>query len=411
MNLLKDIEIKNALPKEKKYYLTDGGGLRLQINPNGSKVWAYRFKLNKKSYETTFKSYPTTTLKEAREKRNEYKKLIDKGINPIEQKHQEVATQIINNNSLFQKVLYEWLEAEKPNAELSQYEWKKNKFEKDVLPFLTDKKMSDITIQDIKHIITNKNKTSPETASRIFAYMKRLFSYSVLSGYCERNLILDIDKSHLITKTIVKHMPKITDKEIFKELVNSIYNYHGGFSVRNALKLVLHIPLRPENLCRLKWSEIDFDKKLLIIPREQMKVKNINIEDFKMPLSDEVINILKEQKDQLKLYTNELNYVFVGTDCKNSINKESPNKALQLLSFNDEKKGRKIRLHGFRGTARSMIETLDVDSKFSFETKERFLDHHENNKVVRAYSHGANYLERLKELTNWWSDYILSLKD
>ena len=135
------------------------------------------------------------------------------------------------------------------------------------------------------------------------------------------------------------------------------------------------------------------------------------LEDFKMPLSNEVINILKEQKDQLKLYTNELNYVFVGTDCKNSINKESPNKALQLLSFNDEKKGRKIRLHGFRGSIRSMIETLDIDNQFSFETKERLLDHHENNKVVRAYSHGANYLERLKELTNWWSDYILSLKD
>lgn len=241
--------------------------------------------------------------------------------------------------------------------------------------------------------------------------MKRLFSYSVLCEYCERNLMLEIEKSHLITKKTVKHMPKITDKEIFKELVNAIYNYHGGFSVKNALKLVLHIPLRAENLCTMKWSQIDFDQKILIISRENMKLKNPNIEDFNMPLTDEVINILKEQREVLKDFTNELDYVFVGTDNKNHINKESPNKALMVMSFNDDKRGRKIRLHGFRGTFRSMIDTLDIDNKFSFEVKERALDHHENNQVVRAYSHKADYFEQLKPLMEFWSDYIMSLRD
>lgn len=306
--------------------------------------------------------------------------------------------------------MYEWLEVEKPRASLSQYEWKKNRFEKDVLPYLKDKKFKDITPRDINEVVKEKNKTAPETASKLFSYLKRLFSFAVLEGYCDRNLMLDIDKSHLITQKVAKHFPKITDKEIFQELINSIYNYHGGFSVKNALRLVLHIPLRAENLCKLKWSEIDFDNKLLRIPREQMKLKNPNIEDFKMPLSDEVINILREQKEELSLYTNELDYVFVGTNHKDHINKESPNKALQIMSFNDEKSGRKIRLHGFRGTIRSMIDTLDKEGRFTFEAKERFLDHHENNKVVRAYSHGANFQEHLKELTNWWSDYIESLR-
>ena len=76
-------------------------------------------------------------------------------------------------------VLYEWLDAEKANASLSQYEWKKDRFEKNVLPFLKDKKMSDINIKDIREVIRAKNETSPETAARIFTYMKRLFSYAV----------------------------------------------------------------------------------------------------------------------------------------------------------------------------------------------------------------------------------------
>jgi integrase len=161
--------------------------------------------------------------------------------------------------------MYEWLELEKPRASLNQYEWKRNRFEKDVLPHLNEKPMNKITVQDITKVIAKKNKTAPETASKLFGYLKALWGFSMMNGYCERNLLIEMNKSLLITKQTVKHMPKITDIEIFKELVNSIYNYHGGFSVKNALKVVLHLPLRAENLCTMKWNEIDFEKKLLII--------------------------------------------------------------------------------------------------------------------------------------------------
>lgn len=408
---LTDREIREAKPREKKYSLSDGGGLFLMVKPNGTKTWMFRYSFNAKRKETTFKNYPLIALKTAREKRDKLLRLIEEGIDPITYNNEEKQKRKLEENNCFEKVTYEWLELEKPKASLNQYEWKKNRFEKDILPYLKDKPMSKITVQDITRVIMLKNKTAPETASKLFGYLKALFGYAMMSGYCERNLLIEMNKSLLITKQTVKHMPKITDQEIFKELVNSIYNYHGGFSVKNALKIVLHLPLRAENLCTMKWDEIDFDKKLLTIPREQMKLKNPNIEDFKLPLSDEVISIFKEQKEELQNYTNELDYVFLGVNNKDHINKESPNKALQLMSFNDEKKGRKIRLHGFRGTFRSMIDTLDTENKFSFETKERALDHHEKSKVVRAYSHKGNYLEQLQDLMNFWSNHIMSFKD
>jgi hypothetical protein len=80
------------------------------------------------------------------------------------------------------------------------------------------------------------------------------------------------------------------------------------------------------------------------------------------------------------------------------------------MDFNNEKKGRKIRLHGFRGTFRSVIDTLDKKGRFSFEVKERVLDHYEKNKAVRAYNHKADFQEQIKELVNFWSEYILGLK-
>jgi integrase len=141
-----------------------------------------------------------------------------------------------------------------------------------------------------------------------------------------------------------------------------------------------------------------------------MKLTNINIDDFILPLTDEAISILKEQQGMQYYYSNEDGYVFLGRDNNKPINKESPNKALYRMGFNDEKKGSKIRLHGFRGTFRSLVDTLDVDNKFSFETKERALDHHSKNLVVRAYNHKANYQEQMVELMAFWSEFICSFK-
>lgn len=410
LNKLKDIEVKTSKPKSKVYYLADGGGLRLQVKANGSKVWVYRFNFNGQSKETTFQTYPTISLKEAREKRDQYKKMISNNLNPIEYTRDLKIKQKLENNNSFEKVLYEWLENEMLKSQ-KEHTRKKRLFEKDVLPYFKNKQMNTLTVQDVVTVIRAKDKTAPNIASKMYGYLKNLFSFALLNGYCERNLLVEINKSHLITKRIVKHMPKITDEEILRELVNAIYSYNGSGSVRNALKLVLHIPLRATNLCSLKWNEIDFIKKLIVIPREQMKFNNPNLEDFKIPLTDEVINILKEQKEEQTLHTNELSYVFLGIDNRKHIHKESPNNALQIMSFNDEKKGNKIRLHGFRGTFRSMIDTLDDENRFSFELKEKVLDHHEGNVSIRAYSHKADYTEQLKPLMNYWSDFIITLKN
>lgn len=407
--LLTDPDIKTAKAQEKVYYLPDGEGLRLQIKPNGTKIWVFRFMFNGKSKETTFKNYPTVSLKEAREKKEAYRKLLNDDIEPIEYYRNKKQNQKLDEDNSFSKVLDEWLENEKLKSQM-EHSRKKRLFEKDVLPFFKYKTISKITIQDLVTVLKEKETSAPDIASKMYGYLKSLFSFATLRGYCKRNLLADINKSHVLNKRVTKHMAKITDTEILKELINAIYEYKGTDSVRNALKLVLHIPLRADNLCTLKWKEIDFNKKLITIPREQMKFKNPNINDFKMPLSDEVISILKDQKEYQKILTNELNYVFVGVDNRTHIHRESPNNALQIMSFNDEKKGRKIRLHGFRGTFRSMIDTLDKRGNFNFDVKERALDHHDRNISTRAYTHKADFEDQTRELMNFWSDYILSLK-
>jgi integrase len=410
-NLLNDTKVKNLKPKEKDYTETDGNGLQLLVKTNGKKLWEFRFSspiINKRR-KTSFGNYPETSLKTARKKRDEYLDLISQNIDPLEYVKQQKEKQIAEQKGIFFDVVEEWLLKESEHTKTNTHTTKVRVFKNDVNPFIGNKHIRDITIDDIIKIIDNKKIQAPEIASRLYNYLDNLFRYAVLKRYCNRNLLADIRKSDIIKPRTAKHMPKITDLEILKELVNAIYNYNGGYSLRNALKFVLHVPLRAENLCNLKWSYIDFEKNILTIPREEMKLKNINLEDFKMPLTNEVIAILNEQKQIQTKFTDLKEYVFLGTNHTDPINKESPNRALERLGFNDEKRGCKIRLHGFRGTFRSMIDTLDTKNKFSFDVKERALDHHEKNQVARAYNHKADYYEQLKPLMNYWSEYLIGI--
>ncbi len=111
MAKLTDIQVKNAKAKDKKYALTDGEGLSLVINPNATKIWRFRFMIDRKNYETTFKSYPSVSLKEARAKKDEYRDLINSGINPIEHFKQLELESIRQLKGLFDDVMVEWLEA------------------------------------------------------------------------------------------------------------------------------------------------------------------------------------------------------------------------------------------------------------------------------------------------------------
>ena len=406
LNILKDKEIKEAKAKEKLYFFNDGGGLRLAVKPNGTKLWEFRFTINSKRNVTTFKTYPTVTLEQARKKRDEYQKLINDGINPIEYFKQLKEENILDKNGMFLNISFEWLKKEEARTSPNTHINKVRAFEKDIIPFLKNKHIKEIAIKDVVKILEIKLLQSHDVATKIFSYLDSLFRYSVYKGYCNRNILNDIKRGDIIPSKKYRHYSKITDIDKFKELVNAIYTYSGSHSVRGALKLVLHLPFRSENVCNLKWEYVDFEKKVITIPRNEMKIKDINLDNFRLPMSQEVENILRDQYE----ISGYQEWVFLGTNNRSPINSESPNKALKIMGFNDEVNGKKITLHGFRGTCRSLLDTLDIENKFSFEAKEKLLDHHNNSKVVRAYTNKSDYFEHIKPIVYFWSDFVLNLR-
>lgn len=420
---LTDTEIKNAKPRDKEYSLPDGNGLQLIIKPDGRKIWEIRYTIDGKPKKTTAGSYPSVTLAKVRLKRDELKSKVHNGIDPIQEKKEIKATieakEIENQTALntqFHKITYEWLSTLK-SAEITATK-RKRAFERDIFPHLctydenhvitSSKQISEITHGELLKIITDKGKSTAETANRLFVDCNRLWTYAVSHDYLDINITHKIDKS-VVPRGEKINLAKITDEKILGELIRAIDDYKGdgGVIVRNLLRFVSLLPLRADNLCTLKWENVDFEKAIITIPRSEMKVKNKNLPNFVMPLPYQAINILKEVKE----FTGWGQWVFHGfKDINSHVNRESGNKALRIMGFIDEANGRKQTLHSFRGTFRSLSETYATKHNASFEVRERCLDHHEKKEAVRAYTHKADYTEQMRGLLQWWADYLDEVK-
>lgn len=423
---LTDTEIKKLKPKfeeNKDYTISDGNGLQLLIKLDGRKIWEIRYTINGKAKKTTLGTYPTVTLAKARAMRDEYRSKSFEGIDPIDERKKAkeiIAEKEAENQALlkgeFHKVAYGWLES-LSEAE-STHTKRVNSFEADILPFfctydkykniVSSKHIKDITHPELLKVLLKKEEKAPVVASRRFYDCKRLWRYAINHGHTEINTP-DRISTDAFKKHEVKHRPKITDEKVLGEMLRAIDRYEGsgGVIIRNVLKLAALTMLRIGNLATLKWNNIYFKKGLIIIKRSEMKVKDKNLPDFVLPLSRQAIEVLKETKE----LTGWGEWVFHGIkDPKWHVNKESGNKALRKMGFTDEESGRKQTLHSFRGTYASLARTHHKDHGAVFEALERVLDHQEGSQVVRAYAHMADYTEQMRELLQWWADFLDDLK-
>ncbi|ACZ11488.1 tyrosine-type recombinase/integrase [Sulfurospirillum deleyianum] len=405
-SLLTDKEIKNFKPEDKPYIKSDINGLRILIHPDGRKIWefVYTSPTLYKKRKSTFGTYPKTTLKEARDKRETYLNLIKQGIDPIDAQREEKAEVKLQKESDFSNVVNLWFQSQESHIVHSTYKKKRALFDTTVIPVLKHKSIAEIKHDELVQIIKIKAIQTPETAKRLLGYFHDLWQFACTHGYCDFNIVPNIHAKSVLPKIVKKHYACITDPSILKQLVNSIYTYGGHISTKNALKFVLHVPLRAGNLVSLKWAYVDFEKHLITIPRKEMKAKSGD--DFILPLSDEAIAILQEQY----LYTSHKEFVFVA-DNGLHIDEVTPSRALQRMGFNNETLGNKQRLHSFRATFRSLVDTHQMEHRSSYEAKEKVLDHIVGSGVERAYTQKAIYTEEMRLLLTWWSGYILAMMD
>ena len=402
---LTDTQIKHTVPKNKKYKLSDGNGLFLQVNPNGSKFWRFNYRFNNKLKEYAIGVYPSTTLSKARKEREKLRQFVANGFDVNELKKQKKIDNTIETNkriNTFYIVSQEWHKSYVTEVSENYHNKLLKALENYLYPFIKDKSINDITRLNIIQILKDlKNKGLQETAKRVLMLLNKIYKYAVTLEYTPHNIIADIDQKIILGKRDKKHYPTFTKEKDIKGLLLAIDEYTGNYSTKMALKILPYIFVRSFNIRHCEWSEINFKTKVWVIPKDKMKTKI----EFILPLPNQVIEILKEVQE----YTGDSTYVFPGIRAKDKpMSDNTLISALRRMGYTKEE----LVPHSFR----SIFSTIAYENanainghQFTSEVIEALLSHKETNKIKEAYNR-ATYKDSMSELIQWYANYLDKVK-
>lgn len=404
---LSDTKIKSLKAKAKNYTEPDGNGLQLLVKTTGSKLWEFRYTSPQtlKRRKTSFGTYPTTTLKSAREKCKEYLTLIDTGIDPIEENKKQVKQtkqEQIKEKNTFKKVSLDWLKNYESEVSENYHAKITRAIDLYTYSYIGNKPITEVTRLDLIEILQDlKNKGLKETANRTFMLLTKIFMYATTHEIIPHNITADIDKKIILGKSVKKHYPTLTKEKDIKGLLLAIDEYSGDYTTKMALKVLPYLFVRSFNIRHWEWSEIDFNNKLWIIPANKMKTKI----EFALPLPIQVIELLKQMQE----FSGDDKYVFPSFRSKNTpMSDNTLIAAIRRMGYTKDE----FVPHGFRAMFSTIAyEKANADDghKYTSEVIEALLAHKEVNKVKEAYNR-AKFTDSMRGLTTWYADYLDGIK-
>ena len=295
-------------PAEKQKKLHAENGLYLLIYPDGSKSWRHRITVNGRDTTLSYGPFgpaPKTTLKVAREKRDETLHQLRHGIDPVAQKRAEKQSK----TDSFEAIAREWLDAGCPPnkkgrpIESATVKQLQRRLENYVFPRHGRVPINDISASDLhrtlRHIVSDG---TIETAHRVRSVTSRVFRYAVVTGRADRDPAADLRDA--LPSVATKSFAAITDPVEIGALLRAIDKYDGRPETLAALKLAPLVFVRPSELRGAEWTEIDMDKAEWTIPGARMKMSR----DHWVPLASQAVAIL----DDLYKHTGNGSLVFPG---------------------------------------------------------------------------------------------------
>ena len=271
---LKDTQVKSSKAREKDYKLFDGGGLYLLVTKGGGKLWYLKYRINGKEKKMALGAYPAISIRDARSKREELKKMIAHGVDPSEakkaQKEQRKKEEVKKENT-FYTISQKWWNNYRDQVSESYHTRLGRALNNYIYPTLKEKPIDEVTRLEIIAILEDlKKRELHETARRTNMLLSKVFKYAVTHEYTPHNIIADIELKDILGKRIKRHYPTFTKDEDIKGLLLSIDGYSGDYFTKMALKILPYVFVRSYNIRHMEWREINFKTEEWIIPPEKM---------------------------------------------------------------------------------------------------------------------------------------------
>jgi hypothetical protein len=256
---LSHFAITKAKPKDKAYRLSDGAGLYLHIEPGGSKLWRFRYRFAGRENMLAFGPYPAVSLGDARDRRDEARKLLAAGTDPSAKRKQDKREAATKNANTFGAIADEVLANKEANEAAGSTMNKNRWLLKDLAAPLAGRPVAEITAAEILDLLKRIEKTGRrETARRLRGAIGSVFRYAIVTLRATSDPTLALRGALLTPK--VNHRAAIVDEKELGGLLRVIDGYDGWPSLKAGLQFIALTFARPGEVRGAKRTEFDFDK-------------------------------------------------------------------------------------------------------------------------------------------------------
>lgn len=387
---LTDVKIRSARPKDRPYKLFDAHGLYLLVTPTGARYWRLKFYHARKERLLALGTFPTVTLRAARDGAAAARVKLADGIDPGAARRAARAPVTGGTGATFESVAREWHAKHTANFDTKHAAAILRRLEKDVVFYLSARPVAEITAPELLSVLRRvEERGALGAAHRLHQYCSRIFRYAIATGRAERDPAADL-RGALPPTAREQHHAAVTEPREVGALMRAIASYPGSHVVRCALKLSALTFVRPGELRKAEWCEIDLEGATWRIPAAKMKMKQEHL----VPLSTQAVEVLRE----LQPLTGRGRYIFTGAWNPNRpMSGVAVLSALRRMGYGTDE----MTAHGFRTTASTLLNEMG----WSSDAIERQLAHAPRDAVRAAYNR-AEYLTERRKMMQAWADRL-----
>jgi Integrase len=386
---LTDTEVKKAKRSDKEFNLADGQGLYLRVKPSGTKLWIFQYSrpFTKKRSNLSFGQYPSLSLSEARQMRQEALNLLARDIDPQTHRHEQRSRRAEAENNTLKLVAGRWLEVKRSKVTPAHAADTLRSLELHIFPKLGALPLEQLKARDVIAVLKPvAAKGALETVKRLCQRLNEIMTYAVNSGLLDSNPLSGIGKA--FQSPLKRNMPTLEPARL-PDLMASLAAANIKITTRALIEWQLHTMVRPGEAAGTRWEEIDIENALWTIPAGRMKKKRPHV----VPLSCQALSLL----DVIKPISGHREYVFPADRApRTHINDQTANMALKRMGYGGE-----LVAHGLRALASTILNEQGFDP----DLIEAALAHTDKNEVRGAYNRAA-YISRRRPMMEWWSDHI-----
>ncbi len=389
---LTDMAIRKAKPTSRTQKLFDGGGLYMEISPKDGRWWRLKYRFDGKEKRLALGVYPDVPLALARQRREDARQLLARGVDPGEHKKAAAAARAELGANTFEVVAREWLTKRDwvDSYRVKVAAWLDN----DVFPWIGSRPAAELEATDFLAVARRvEGRGAIESAHRIMQNCGQVMRYAIATGRAKRNPVADLRGA--LASPPDNSFAAVTDPDELAPLLRAMHGYSGTMVVRCALQMAPMVFLRPGELRQAEWSEFDMEAKTWTIPAARMKMRRPHL----VPLSSQALAVLEE----IRPLTGRGRYVFPSARSRDRpMSENAVTAALRRMGYETGT----VTGHGFRATARTI---LDEVLGFRPDIIEHQLAHEVRDPNGRSYNRTSHLPER-KKMMQEWANYLDKLR-